>query len=136
MMTIFFDKLFFNYYHFQVRIGNPEIAPLMSSLFISFIMILYYFAGFFFLIIFFPKESFQSNIEIFKILTFIFISLLIITFPTFYLYKKRYQAVLTRYSKNQHEGRMTSIVFFIVAFILFNAGWILKMLQNQGRWQY
>lgn len=130
-MTRFFDKLYYRYYRFQERVGNRDVAPFTSSLLIAFILMMYYFALFFLLIYFFPKEKLEINMDIFKIVSVVLVTLLIIGFPVMYLYKKRYKHVLNKYN-NENTNGLTAIFFPLIAFLLFNAGWILKMLQNQG----
>lgn len=69
--------------------------------------------------------------DVFKIVSVVLVVLLIVSFPIIYLYKKRYKDVLNKYS-NQNTSGLMAVLFPLVAFILFNAGWILKMLQNKG----
>ncbi len=130
-MTGFFNRLYYRYYRFQERLGNKDVAPFTSSLLIAFILMLYYFAFFFLLISFFSKEKLEINMGVFKIVSVVLIVFLIVGFPIMYLYKKRYKDVLNKYN-NQNTSGLMAVLFPLIAFILFNAGWILKMLQNRG----
>lgn len=131
-MKVFFDKLYFRYYKSQEGIGNGDIAPFSAMLIIVFTLFLYYFSLFFLLIILFQKEKLEINTYSFKVFSFCLMFGLIAVFSYFYLYKKRYKKIVEKYN-NDKTGKMAAALFPLIAFILFNIGWVLKMLQNQGR---
>ena len=131
-MLHFFDKLYYTYYRFQERVGNSDVAPIMSAFIIAFIVMLYYFSIFFFAILIFPKEQFSIDMNFFTLFSIGLVIVTIFGFSFIYLYKKRYKEVLKKYRKSG-INRLAAILFPLIAFVLFNMGWILKMLQNQGK---
>lgn len=126
----FLELLYSSYYNFQVRMGNRDIAPFTSMLIIAFTIMLYYFAIFFFAILFLPKEA--LDMMTFKYLSFFLLFLLIIVLYSILVHNGKYKLILKR-NENKKSNPLISIMFPLIAFILFNLGWILKMLQNQGR---
>lgn len=131
-MKDFFNKLYSGYYRFQERVGNRDVAHITSGTLIAFILILYYFAFSTFVIYFLlPIMSIQIDMEVFKIVSYIISILMTGGVNFFYLYKKRYKIILSEYRNK--KTKMITILFPAIAFILFNAIWIFKMLQNQGR---
>lgn len=125
----FLEYLYCKYYSFQVRLGNADVAPFSSMLIIAFTFVLYYFSFFFFGIIFLPKDF--VNIQYFKYISFIFFFYSILQFYFLLVHKGKYKEVLKR-SEARNKGSLGAILFPLIAFVLFNIGWILKMLQNQG----
>ena len=132
-MLRFFDKLYCSYYKFQIRIGNRDVAPVTSALIIAFVVTLYYFSFFFFVIVAFPKGRFSINMRCFKMVSMGFLIVSIAGFSFGFLYKKRYKDIIAKYVENNKSNRIAAILFPLIAFVLFNIGWILKMLQNQGK---
>ena len=47
--------------------------------------------------------------------------------------KGKYKEILKRNEGYRGKKRIGAILFPLIAFLLFNLGWILNMLQNQGR---
>lgn len=131
-MLHFFDKLYYSYYRFQERVGNSDVAPIMSAFIIAFILMLYYFSLFFFAILVFPKEQLNIDMNFFTLFSIGLAIVIIFGFSFVYLYKKRYKEVLIKYRQSR-INRLVVILFPLIAFVLFNMGWILKMLQNQGK---
>lgn len=128
----FLEYLYCKYYSFQVRLGNRDIAPFSSMLIIAFTFILYYFSIFFFGILFVPKEF--LNMNIFKYISIFLFFFLIILLYLLLVHKGKYKGILEKYEKElKGKKRLGAILFPLIAFLLFNLGWILKMLQNQGR---
>lgn len=126
----FLELLYSSYYKFQIRVGNRDVAPFTSMLIMAFTLMLYYFAIFFLAILFLPDETLDmTTFKYFSIFLFFF---LIIIFYFILVYKGKYKLILKRNEYNS-RNRMISILFPLIAFLLFNLGWILKMLQNQGR---
>jgi hypothetical protein len=110
--------------------GNTDVAPFSAMLIISFTFMLYYFSIFFLLILFIPKGV--LDMQYFKYIT-IFLFFYSIAHLYFLLvHKRKYKEVLKRSDAAGKSG-LGAILFPLIAFILFNAGWILKMLQNQGK---
>jgi hypothetical protein len=128
----FFKYLYCNYYKFQEKIGNADIAPFSSLLIISFTIMLYYFSLFFIIITIFPKDLLNIDMTYFKYLTFILFFALIILFYFIFLKSGKYKKILKEHNKTTNRS-LLAFLFPLVAFILFNLGWILKMLQNQGK---
>jgi len=126
------EFLFFRYYKSQCRLGNSDIAPFSAILIISFSIMLYYFSAFFYIITILP--DIEINKTCFTTITFLFLFFLIILFYLLLVYKGKYKKII-----KSHENELFNkfsvwpILIPLMGFILFNVGWILKMLQNQGR---
>lgn len=126
----FLEYLYSQYYNFQVKMGNGDIAPFSSMLIISFTFMLYYFSSFFLIILFIPKDL--LDMQYFK-----YISLFLFTISIIYLYislvhRRKYKEIL-RKAETVKKSSSQAILFPLIGFILFNLSWILKMLQNQGK---
>ena len=128
----FLEYLYFKYYSFQVRVGNRDVAPFSSMLIIAFTFMLYYFSIFFLGILFIPQGVLDMNI--FKYVSIFLFFFLIIWFYLLLVNKGKYKVILKKYEQElTGRKRLGAILFPLIAFILFNLGWILKMLQNQGK---
>lgn len=128
----FLEYLYFKYYSFQVRVGNRDVAPFSSMLIIAFTFMLYYFSIFFLGILFIPQGV--LNMNIFKYVSIFLFFFLIIWFYLLLVNKGKYKVILKKYEQElTGRKRLGAILFPLIAFILFNLGWILKMLQNQGK---
>ena len=129
----FLNQLYVKYYNFQVKIGNADVAPYSSMLIIALTIMLYYFSAFFFFITLFPIESFEKDLKFFMYFSFSFFFLMLIVQYFQFLYKRRYKKILMWHEMNSAKTKSYSAVLFpLIAFILFNLSWILKLLQNQG----
>ena len=129
-MKFFLDYLFYKYYWLQHKVGNGDVAPFMSMLIISFTFMLYYFSIFFIVILIFPYLI--ISMQIFKFLSLSLFFLFIFLFYYLFLYKEKYKVIIKE-KTCKYKSNLGSIFFPLFAFILFNLGWILKMLQNQGK---
>ncbi len=128
----FLEYLYFKYYSFQVRVGNRDVAPFSSMLIIAFTFMLYYFSIFFLGILFIPQGV--LNMNIFKYVSIFLFFFLIIWFYLLLVNKGKYKVILKKYEQElTGRKRLGAILFPLIAFLLFNLGWILKMLQNQGK---
>ncbi|MDB4582938.1 hypothetical protein N9164_07295 [Draconibacterium sp.] len=128
----FLEYLYVKYYSFQVRVGNSDVAPFSSMLVIAFTFMLYYLSIFFLGTLFIPKGAIDMNI--FKYVSIFLFFFLIIWFYLILVHKGKYKSILKKYKKElTGRKRLVAILFPLIAFLLFNLGWILKMLQNQGR---
>ena len=128
----FLEYLYFKYYSFQVRVGNRDVAPFSSMLIIAFTFMLYFFSIFFLGILFIPQGV--LNMNIFKYASIFLFFFLIIWFYLLLVNKGKYKVILKKYEQElTGRKRLGAILFPLIAFILFNLGWILKMLQNQGK---
>lgn len=126
------EYLYCKYYAFQVRIGHRDIAPFSAALIIAFIIELYYFGLFFISIVLFTKEQLPINGLYFQVFSIMLLFSLIILFYFLLVHKGKYKEVLKRNDRT-NKSSLGAILFPLIAFVLFNAGWILKMLQNQGK---
>ncbi len=126
----FIKFLYFKYYKFQVRVGNEDIAPFSAVLIIAFTLMLYYFDFYFLFSVIFP--GFHIDIRITESLTVL--ALLIICFYFLLYHKGKYKRIIKSMEKEYGlKKSFLHILFVLIAFILYNLGWILKMLQNQGK---
>lgn len=126
------EYLYCKYYAFQVKVGHGDIAPFSAMLIIVFTIELYYFGLFYIAIILFSQDKIPNNGLLFKSFPVILLFALIIAFYFLLLYKGKYKKVLKR-NDAKSKSSLGAILFPLIAFILFNIGWILKMLQNQGK---
>lgn len=128
----YIEYLYFKYYRFQEKVGNEDIAPFTSMLIIDFTFWIYYFGLASVLSLFFPMDILSEN-HFFAILTIIIFasSTLLLYFKL--VHRGRYKEVLLRNQEYRGRKRLGAILFPLLAFIIFNLGWILKMLQNQSR---
>jgi hypothetical protein len=127
----YIEYLYFKYYNFQVKVGNKDVAPISSMLIIAFSFMLYYFSTIFLSMLFIPKGVLNM-----KPLTYVSVVLffsLIIWLYLLLVSKGKYKEILKRNEGYRGKKRIGAILFPLIAFLLFNLGWILNMLQNQGR---
>ena len=126
------EFLFFKYYKSQCRLGNSDIAPFSAMLIICFSTMLYYFSVFFFVITILPDIEIDK--PCFMTFTMSFLFFLMIIFYFLLVHKGKYKKII-KLQENELFNKFSvwPIFFPLIGFILFNAGWILKMLQNQGR---
>jgi hypothetical protein len=130
------EYLYYRYYNFQVRVGNRDVAPFSAMLIIAFTIMLYYFSFFFLTITFIPKEYMDLIIPFFKIFSVVLFFSLIVVFYFLLIHKGKYKLIIKSKEKECGEKvncSFIAILFPLMGFLLFNLGWILKMLQNQGR---
>ncbi|MGC3978626.1 MAG: hypothetical protein QM751_10585 [Paludibacteraceae bacterium] len=126
MFREFFDYLFYKYYHWQVRVGNGDIAPFGAVVFITFLTIIFIASiiGVFTLHIMpntFP--AFMTS-KVWAIISMI----LIFSFYFFlFLYKKKYKKILKRKELKARSG-LVAIILPIGVFLLFNMVWILEVI--------
>ena len=110
--------------------GNKDVAPFSSMLIIAFTFMLYYFSVFFLSLLFIPSGL--------KMQLLIYVSVIIFFSLIIWLYvllvgKGKYKVILKRNEEYRGRKRLGAVLFPLIAFLLFNIGWILKMLQNQGK---
>ncbi|MBK9292181.1 MAG: hypothetical protein IPM52_11225 [Bacteroidetes bacterium] len=122
------EYLYCKYYAFQARIGHRDIAPFSAMLIIVFSTFLY-------IISLFMLLNFMFGIHVPKVNAAVYLVVFCFMLVVFYfllVHKGKYKEVLKR-SDATNKSSLGAILFPLIAFILFNAGWILKMLQNQGK---
>jgi len=130
----YLEFLYYRYYNSQVRMGNRDVAPFSAMLIIAFTIMLYYFSFFFLTITFIPKEYLVLNTSFFKTFSVVLFFSLIVIFYFLLIHKGKYKQII-KSKEREYGGKrsFTAILFPIIGFLLFNLGWILKMLQNQGK---
>ena len=124
----YLEFLYYRYYRFQVRMGNADVAPFSSILIIAFVAMLYYFDFFILLGVLFPTVSPNLSWKFNLILLLLLIILLYFSL----VHKGKWKKVIKEQEKLK-KGKWLSIILPILAFILFNLGFIIKILQNQGK---
>lgn len=132
----YLEFLYYRYYNSQVRLGNRDVASFSAMLIIAFTIMLYYFSFFFLTITFVPKEYMVLNTSFFKYFSVVLFFSLIAVFYFLLIHKgKRKQIIKSKEREYGGKGKrnLLAILFPLIGFLLFNLGWILKMLQNQGR---
>lgn len=126
----FLEYLYSQYYNFQVKMGNGDVAPFSSMLIISFTFMLYYFSFSFLIFLFIPKNL--LNMQYFKYISLFLFSISIIYFYFLLVHRRKYKEILKK-AESVKKSHSQAILFPLIGFILFNLSWILKMLQNQGK---
>lgn len=130
----YIEFLYYRYYNSQVRLGNRDVAPFSAMLIIAFTIMLYYFSFFFLTITFIPKECLALNTSYFNTFTVVLFFSLIAGFYFLLIHKGKYKQILKSKEKEYGDKRsLVAILLPLIGFLLFNLGWILKMLQNQGK---
>lgn len=110
--------------------GNADVAPFSSMLIIAFTLMLYYIDFFIILSVLFPKTSPDLSWKFNLILLLFFIAIHYVLL----VHKGKYKKILKEQEKNEpNKGKWFAILFPLSAFVLFNLGFILKILQNQGK---
>jgi len=127
----YIEYLYFKYYCFQEKMGNKDVAPFSSMFIIAFSFILYYFSIVFLSLLFIPKGV--LNMQPVKYVSGTLFFALIIWLYLLLVSKGKYNDILKRNEVYRGKKRLGAVLFPLIAFLLFNLGWILKMLQNQGR---
>ena len=128
----FIKFLYYRYYNFQLRVGNADIAPLSACLLLAFIIMLYYFSVFYVVILFMPNLKLDMNI--YKYLSISLFFIIIVWLYLTLVHNGKYKIILKNHEKEyKNKNKLVAILFPLIAFILFNCGWILKMLKNQGK---
>ena len=129
----FIGYLYYKYYIFQVKTGNSDVAPFSAMLIIAFTIMLYYFSLFFLIITIVPKDMLKLNTPFFLSFSIALLLFLIIGLYFLFVHNEKYKGIIKSYETGNNNGRsFAAIIFPLLAFILFNLSWILKMLQNQG----
>lgn len=125
----YLEYLYYKFIRFQERVGNADIAPFTGLLFLIFISILYIFFVTTIISLLFPKIKININPLSCAIMLPI---LLFIIYFYLLVYNNKYKEIINK-NKNKNQTNIFAWLFVIIGFILINLGWILKMLQNQGK---
>lgn len=114
--------------------GNADVAPFSAMLIIVFTIMLYHFSLFFLAITFIHKEYMVLTTSFFKNFSVALFFSLIAVFYFILVHKGKYKKILIEHEKREpNKGKWFAILFALTAFVLFNLGFIIKILQNQGR---
>lgn len=127
----FLEYLYYKYYSFQVKVGNGDVASFSSMLIIAFTIVLYFFSFLFWIMLLWPK----SGLDIRYLMPISLLLLIVLIFALYNLLVRngKYKKILRKNNNYEEKRNFGAILFPLIAFLLFNFGWILKMLQNQGR---
>lgn len=130
-MINLFNGLYYQYFKWQVKVGNKGVAPFFSFLNVYLGSFFWFLAFLFWSLLldgFCPiLDNINGNI-IYLVSFFI-----AVTYYFMFLHKKKYLVIMNKgHIYGKRNMRVFAIVFPIVGFILFNLGWILKMFQNRG----
>lgn len=130
----YLEFLYYRYYNSQVRLGNRDVAPFSAMLIIAFTIMLYFFSFFFIAITIIPKMNLGINSSYFITFSVGLFSFLIVGLYLLLIHKGKYKQIIKSMGR-EYDGKRSYIAILlpIVGFLLFNLGWILKMLQNQGK---
>lgn len=125
------EILFYNYYKLQLYLGETkDSAAIRSVMMITFFFGILIPSILFILFIVILKENINENIyhPIYSLILIFIINWYL------FLYKGRYKNIIKSFDNGRKKRKWLAILFPILSFLLFNIGWIIKMLQNQGRW--
>ena len=130
-MNYFLNGLFYQYFKWQVKVGNEDEAPFFSFLSI-------YLISFFITTSFLLWSLLVSDFNIFSTYfnQYAYYSILLLIASYYYfmfLYKKKYIEIMNKgHLYGNMRLRVIAIALPIISFIFMNLGWILKMFQNRG----
>ena len=128
----FFTYLYYKYYRFQVRVGNGDIALFTSIMFMECILLVCYSGVLLLLGVIFPCLR-SLNISVLMIVGMILLSCILFCWCWLRVWrKKRYKEIIKYYEKTSPKSLLWAVLIPVISFLLFNAGWILMMLQNNG----
>lgn len=128
------ELLFYNYYKFQIYVGNSGMASFYAILSIILIFIIYFFAFFFIIIFLIPKHLLIINES--GLFTFIYSFIILISIYLYFnlIYKGKYKIIVEKFNNdNGKDTKLFAILLPIVGFVILIIGCILKILQNQGK---
>ncbi|PZR20476.1 MAG: hypothetical protein DI535_29885 [Citrobacter freundii] len=124
----FLEYLYYNYYYFQVRVGNALIAEYMAIIIITFILNIY-----FVLLTIILQYVFNIDLPTISKPVYIFIIILILLFLYFILvHNDKYKKIIknTEISK---KSKISAFIFPLFGILAVFIGMYIKMLQNQGK---
>ncbi len=126
-MLKFIDCIYYNYYKFQLRVGNYDVASFFTALFFTYILSLYYILTYLLVTLSF-KFKFKTHLAIIIHILIVFLLFFILWY--FYEFKKRRLNIL----KNDEKCKK-SFVYIFTFFPLIAIMVILYflMLHNQGK---
>ena len=128
----FLTYLYYKYYRFQVRVGNGDIALFTSIMFMACILLLYYGGILLFIGLIFPSIKLW-NISIIVIVGMVILSVALFLWCWLRVWRgKRYKEIINYYEKISPKSSLWAILVPVIGFLLFNMGWFLMMLQNDG----
>ena len=131
-MMNFFTYLYYKYYRFQVKVGNGDIALFTSIMFMECILLVCYSGVLLLLGVIFPCLK-SLNISVLMIVGMIVLSCILFCWCWLRVWrKKRYKEIIKYYEKTSPKSSLWAVLIPVISFLLFNAGWILMMLQNDG----
>lgn len=124
------EILFYNYYKLQLYFGETKDSAAVRAVMMMafFISILVYSILF---ILFVIVLNANINDDVYNPI-YGLILIFIINWYLF-LYKGKYKNVIKSFD-DRKKRKWVAILLPVLSFLLFNIGWIIKMLQNQGRW--
>ena len=127
------DYIYYRFYRFQVAVGNGNVAFTFSFIFLSFLVMLNFFAFTFILYAFLDIRLPFKN-PVIGGLTVLGVIFLINFF--LFIYGKRYLAIINRY-KNEPLNTVKKGNFAVISYMIFSFGVIglsfyLMIMRNRG----
>ena len=121
------DYLWYHYYRFQIKVGNSDVAEIMSVLFMAFILQNYFFGTY--LILLFKFKIVLITLT--KVRVVIFYLSYVLLLLLYIFYGKRYKKIENNYSKS-NTNSLYAIIFAIGSFcMLFLGIFIMVMIANK-----
>ncbi len=127
----FLEYLFYKYYNFQLRVGNENNAPMMSILFISFVLSFYYLSIDSYYRYFISRTSYGHLYGEYTIIIVFGLSFLLFYF--LFLHKKKYKKIMKAHEAEwKGKKNFGAILFAVLPFIIFFVETYIKLKMNQG----
>ena len=131
----FIINLYCQFFWFQKKVGNGDVAHITSPIIITFVFNLYLFALYFLVMIIYPNNSLFKDKNIVVIIFTLYFLLLLIFLYYKFLYKNRYISILKEFEPKivLKKNRLIAFMFPILGFALLLMLMYLKLLQNQDK---
>lgn len=109
--------LFFKYYHFQVKVGNEDIAPYSAIMFLCFILEFIYADIVCFCYFFIPQLN-KSLPSVYSFILLYLIGFVVLFFLL--IHKKKYEMILLSYEEEWNNRKNAGVILFtFVPIVLF-----------------
>ncbi|NQX37353.1 hypothetical protein SAMN05421820_103672 [Pedobacter steynii] len=127
------DYIYYRLYRFQISVGNGSIAIMFSFLFLSFLVMINFFAFTYILYALFGIKILLLNGGTFG---FIVVGMIPVINYFLFIYGKRYQEIIKRYKKEKPEavkkGNIAVVIYMVFSFVMIGMGFYLMIMRNRG----
>ncbi len=127
------DYIYYRFYRFQVSVGNGSIAIMFSFLFLSFLLMINFFAFAYILYAFFGIKMPLQNATIGGLTV---IGIICVVNYFLFIYRNRYQKIIKRYkgekSATVRKGNIAVVIYMVFSFIMIATSFYLMIMRNRG----